>query len=159
MLNDQGFKAISEDTKKDGDKEEKEEKKELLDEGKGEAKSSIKENLDGFKEVAKDYGLTVLKFVKGVKFFTTDSAGLEQFNTEVDNVGKKHTGYFDIVKLFLQIFIAIGLLLGIFYNYIFILGDEKSQSVKYTMHSFLEYPIEEVPKLLPAHQFVFIEKE
>ena len=156
MLNDQGFKASNDDDKKeDEEKEEKEEKKELLDEDKGETKSK----LDGFKEVAMDYGLTVLKFIKGVKFFTTDSAGLEQFNTEVDNVGKKHTGFFDIVKLFLQIFIAIGLLLGIFYNYIFILGDEKSQSVKYTMHSFLEYPIDLVPRLLPAHQFVFIEKD
>jgi hypothetical protein len=59
----------------------------------------------------------------------------------------------------MSILIGITLVVLIIYNYISILGSEKSQSLKYKMHSNLTYPIDDIPKLLPAHQFVFIEKE
>ena len=54
------------------------EKKELLDED-DEPKQPLtrQEKWEKFKESAKDNTLTVIKFVKGVKFFTTDTAGFE----------------------------------------------------------------------------------
>lgn len=127
------------------------ENNELLKVGEVEEKKSIVTKYNDFKEKAKDKILTVLKFAKGAKFFTTDTAGFEQFDTDLGQSAKKNTGYFNHGKLFLQILIAIALLLMILYNYLSILGSEKSQSLKYTMHSNLSYPIEDVPKLLPAH--------
>jgi hypothetical protein len=47
----------------------------------------------------------------------------------------------------------------IIYKYLSILGSEKSQSLKYKMHSDLTYPIKDVPRLLAAHQFMFFKKQ
>lgn len=85
----------------DSPNQNKEEKKELLNDGEVELPKTTAEKWQDFKKAFFENLFMVLKFIKGVRFFTTDTAGFEQFNTDLGQTGKKHTGYFNIVKLFL----------------------------------------------------------
>ena len=59
----------------------------------------------------------------------------------------------------LKIFIGIVLFGSLLAKYLSILGSEKSQSLKYKLHTNLTYPIGDVPRLLAAHQLIFFGKE
>jgi hypothetical protein len=88
-----------------------------------------------------------------------DTAGFNQFEDEIGTNPKKVVGVLNQVKLILKLLIGITLFGLIVWKYLSILGSEKSQSLKYKMHSNLTYPIKDVPRLLAAHQFVFFQKE
>ena len=60
------------------------EKKELLQDGEVVVeKKTVFAKYQDFKEKSQEKLFTVLKFVKGTKFFTTDTAGFEDFTTDL----------------------------------------------------------------------------
>lgn len=77
------------------------------------------------------------------------------------DIGKvpNNASFFDNAKLGITILIAISLFFGIIINFLEILGTEKSQSLTYSYHSDLAYPLENLQTLYPFHQFTFFEKE
>ena len=127
--------------------------------GQEEGKEAEGSKIDSYKRRARKLLFKVLDFKKGAKFFTYETEGFEQFEDDLGQPAKKNVSWFNKGKIILQVLIAICLFILILYNYLQILGSEKSQSLKYTMHSNLSYPLDQVPRLLPAHQFIFIEQE
>ena len=55
--------------------------------------------------------------------------------------------------------IAISLFFSIITKYLKILGTEKSQSLKYSYHTELVYPLEDIQKVFPFHHFIFFNKK
>ena len=57
----------------------------------------------------------------------------------------------------MKIVIGLGILFGIFYEFLMTLGTEKSQEIKYVNHANLTYNITDIPRLLPMHHFSYLE--
>jgi hypothetical protein len=71
-------------------------------------------------------GLKINEFKTGAKFFTYETEGFDQFNDDLGQSAKKNVSWFNKGKLILQVIIAICLFIMILYNYLQILGSEKS---------------------------------
>ena len=54
-------------------------------------------------------------------------------------------------------FVLLGI--GLIVEYVMILGTEKTQTLKYKYHTFLDYNTTEIPRLFPMHQFAYFEKQ
>jgi hypothetical protein len=91
-------------------------------------------------------------------FFTYDTGNFDQFEDDIGAPPKKSVSTLNKAKFYLKILLFIGIFFGIIKQYIDVLGDEKSQSLKYYMQTDLTYPLEKVPRLFPAHQFAFLSR-
>lgn len=49
--------------------------------------------------------------------------------------------------------------IGLIVEYVMILGNEKTQTLKYKYYTFLDYNTTDIPRLFPMHQFAYLKKE
>ena len=98
------------------------------------------------------------EFQKGIVFFTYQTENFDQFEDDIGSPPKKNVSLLNRAKFFLKILLGIAIFFSIIKQYIDVLGTEKSQSLKYLMHTDMTYDMELLPRLLPAHQFTYITK-
>ena len=63
------------------------------------------------------------------------------------------------LKSILFITVGIVLVLTMIRGYYESIGEEKEQSLEYRSATFLNYTVEDVPRLLGAHHFTFYDKK
>lgn len=112
----------------------------------------------GLWEKIKTGGKKFYEFQKGIVFFTYQTENFDQFEDDIGTPPKKNVSLLNRSKFFLKILLGIAIFFSIIKQYIDVLGTEKSQSLKYLMHTDLTYDMELLPRLLPAHQFTYISK-
>jgi hypothetical protein len=93
--------------------------------------------------------------MSNIEFFTYSEDALDIFE---EDIGKRQKpGFVKFAKKVLKIVIGLGILFGIFYEFLLSLGTEKSQSIMYVNHANMTYNMSDIPRLLPVHHFSFFD--
>ena len=95
---------------------------------------------------------------KNSLFFTYEEDNLNQFADDGKIVGGSKGGFSKKAKLILTILVGLAGFFLIVQRSLDKLGLEKAQSVKYESHTNLSYPVKDIPRLLPVHQFTFFNR-